>query len=224
MALFVEVFLLYGVYILLYSCFNSSEERVLVGRKTLGFCESIEVLVVHRLGCLIPYVLVYAQILSRSSMHALFGLLAEIAAYIIVKDSVIVYIKDLKIFTRSCTHLPINPSGHTFMLLNGIFILCPVLYNDCRLRRRGMALVSAAVIFEYNRLLISTVTYYHTFLDIALGVATFLLFRALVRPVRSLYRESAYENEWGVQGYFFMCAAVGALIFLRGLSWPACFQ
>ncbi|KAI5189414.1 hypothetical protein NEMIN01_0477 [Nematocida minor] len=212
MGLYVEVFMLYSTYILLFSLFNSSEDRVIVGRGAMGFLESIEVFIVHKFGCLIPYTLVCAQILNNPSLMGVFAVLCEMVVYIIIKDSVIVYIKDLKIFTSSCVRLPLNPSGHTFMFLNGIYILCPILYNDFLSNRKILSCLSGMVIYEYNRLLISTITYYHTFLDVALGVIAFLLFRALVNPVRSVYGKSAYTNEWGVQQCFFACIFVFTLV------------
>lgn len=212
MGLCIEVFLLYSLYILFYSVFNSSEERVLVGREPLGPLESAEAFIVRRFGCIIPYSLVSFQVLEKCSAQSLFGVILEIVVYTIIKDSVIIYIKGLKVFSGASVRLPVNPSGHTFMFLNGIYVLCPVVYNDLRSKKRVRGCISAAVVYEYNRLLISTITHYHTFTDVALGAISFLVFRALVRPVRGLYGESTYEKEWGVQECFFLCIGIAILI------------
>lgn len=210
MSLCVEVFIAYAAGVLLFSLLVSSEERVMAGREAFSGIGRVEVFVVQRFGCLIPYALVSMHAFRESFVPALPGILAEIAVYVFIKDAVIVYVKDLKVLLSPFDQLPINPSGHTFMFLNGIYIVLPVLYSDIIDRRKVRAVLSLCVLCEYNRLLMSTVTYYHTFTDVALGMAAFLLFRGMVYPVRRVYKRSTYTNEWGIAG----CLSASLLIII----------
>jgi len=213
------VFLLYAVYVLFFSLFHSSEENVILG-KSVGesYFSRLELKVVNSLGCAIPYSLVFFEVFERSSPMKIAGVVVEVLVYMMVKDSLVTYIKNLCLFPPGSTKLPLNPSGHTFMFLNGIFVLLPVLIKNIR-KRSPMCILSLFVVYEYNRLLCNTALYYHTFYDISLGVILFSLFRALVQPVRRVYEEGARKSEWGVPGYvvFSLCVfgvAVCAQFFL----------
>ncbi|KAI5172650.1 hypothetical protein NEFER03_1706 [Nematocida sp. LUAm3] len=208
-----EIFGIYVAYVLLYSFFHSSEEKVILGRPYHSSFHYIEMKVIDRFGCIIPYSLVYTQLLRNTSLLGILGVLSEIVAYIVVKDTLIVYVKEMNIFISGRSQIPLNPSGHTFMFLNGVYILIPVLFVNLR-RRSLLCILSSFVIYEYTRLLIETVTYHHTFYDVSLGVIFFYLFRAVTNPIRRAYGHVIYTNEWSEREY-----AMGAVaICLLGTS------
>ncbi|OAG30153.1 hypothetical protein NEDG_01736 [Nematocida displodere] len=218
MGLWIEVVLFYVVYVLVHSFFSSSEEMVLLGRERFGLAREkgagllgAEMKLVNRFGGLIPYVLVYSQVLEAGSSLAVCGVVVEVIVYIVVKDSVIAYLKSLKVFFPARSKLPLNPSGHTFMFVNGVFVLFPVCYEGLR-RGRVSGVLALVIVGEYNRLLSETIRHYHTFHDVALGVVVFCVFRALVYPVRRAYGSYSYTNEWGIPEYVLVAAAVGVAI------------
>ncbi|KAI5185151.1 hypothetical protein NEHOM01_0656 [Nematocida homosporus] len=207
----VDVFLLYVVYVLCFSLLNSSEERVILGGPPLVLLRSLEMQVIDRVGCLIPYVLVYMEVVRKGSWLAVLGVISEVVVYVVVKDTVIVYVKEMHVFLSGGSLLPLNPSGHTFMFLNGVYVLIPVAYSN-RWSRRWVCLVSGLIIAEYSRLMMETATYYHTFSDVGFGVLFFFLFRGLVSPVRRVYRTATYCNEWSEKGYFVASLGLGVVL------------
>ena len=215
MAVLIEVFLGYTLYVLLFSFCNSSEESVILGWQAGNFLLQLEESLVNRVGCLIPYSLVYLQAVHGRSLFVLAALVAEIIAYALVKDSVVVYLKGLNLFLSPRSKVCINPSGHTFMFLNGVFLLVPVVSRGIK-RRDPRVLLPALIFYEYNRMLCNTALYYHPFCDVALGVIIFCLFRSLVCPVRKVYEMSSYRNEWGVKGYLGL--ALGVLLAMGGIQ------
>ncbi|KAI5189073.1 hypothetical protein NECID01_0428 [Nematocida sp. AWRm77] len=213
----VEVFTCYMVYVLLFSLCHSSEESVLLGRGEAGVLGRLEASFVSAFGCVVPYLCVYFQTMHGESLVGTVCLVGELVLYAAIKDSVVVYIKRLNLFLSRTAKLSVNPSGHTFMFLNSIFILMPVVHRGLK-RKSPFVLGPFFIIYKYNRMLCDTVLYYHTFCDVALGVVFFCLFRSFVVPLRRGYEESC-RYEWGSKRYLqfaagVLCAVGGAQIFL----------
>lgn len=209
-----EVFAAYGLFILSYSLLHSCEERVILGRPAEAWVLQLEMRVLNATGGLIPYLAICREVIKRRSSAVALILLFEIGVYTGIKRFAFSYLKNRRVFLSSTARLPLNPSGHTFMFLNGIFILLPVAYktrNECPF----LFYMCCFFLYEYNRLLIETTTYYHTFFDVAVGVIIFCLFRAFSTSTRKAYCVSAYKNEWKEKEYIICTLIVLSVIVFR---------
>ncbi|KAI5181206.1 hypothetical protein NEOKW01_1425 [Nematocida sp. AWRm80] len=211
---YIDIFVLYIVYVIVFSFFNSSEDIVIMGKQSLDTIQRLEVLIVNRMGCIIPYFLLYVQLIIIDDMTILsiISIITEVIVYVIVKDTIITYVKELRIYRSPELKLPLNPSGHTFMFLNGIFLMIPITFYNYNNHMYILFICSVLTVYEYNRLLIETIRYYHTFSDICMGVIFFCLFRAVVYPVRRVYSKYQYKNEFKVQEYFFLSVIISILL------------
>ncbi|KAI5136113.1 hypothetical protein NEAUS06_1758 [Nematocida ausubeli] len=162
-----QVFHAYVLYIVLYSLFNSSEEAVIFGYVNTARLYAWEIFIVNKCGFILPYIVSHLHG-HKVHIRGIFHTMTEIFMYFVF-TSIIGWIKDARIFLGD-NKLPINPSGHTFILLNGMHILLNV--------NRSIPIV--ILIYEYHRVLIHTVEYYHTFIDIFIGVAMHYAYRYIL--------------------------------------------
>lgn len=219
-------FLGYVCLLLAYSLVNSRERRVIMGKRgkeeRLG---SLEIGLLNNAGWVIPSMITYAYGYIRAEKKPSWLLLgiflfSEIAIYWILKESLVAYIKDRKLFFSDSSLLPFNPSGHTMMFLNGVFLSLPVIHDAYSMVSAGPSplslvflVLSGLVVYEYHRVMLITITSYHTFTDVLGGVVLFCLFRILVLPVRKAFsRGTLYEGEWGMRGYALVSLAGAAAI------------
>lgn len=286
------VLLSYFFFVLFFSLFNSSEDKVLIGHRVHEYLHRVEISFVNAIGGVIPYAVLLLHLVFRNGciadgsgpsdvscayvlatrkpgvcsrdapevctgrctcgetleaaeqmqlefmregfehMHIqephvlravppfmpFCAVVSEMLVYSMVEGSVSAYIKDMHLYLSPGSRLPLNPSGHTFMFLNGIFLLLPLVYAEVvrpvlslsRPKRVLTGTLSLLVLYEYNRLLCQTVQYYHTFTDVACGVFLLCMFRAVTAPVRRTYRPITYQNEWGFMEYM----GLGSLLLL----------
>jgi hypothetical protein len=189
-------FLFFLAYILLIfgiSAIHSREASVLMVRAA----ETGEFFLVSRLGWLLPALSthVYIALKGRGILAVLSGL-SEYTLFILLK-SLMTWVKRMQIILPGHT-LPFNPSGHTLMLLNGIFLLTPILVDSTR-RHPLLPLSIALLLYFYHSCLLVTLQNHHTFVDILAGMGMFLLLRALLAPLRGMMPPgTVYAGEWGV--------------------------
>lgn len=214
MSVRVEVFAAYGMYVLLYSIMHSCEESVVLGRPREIWLQQMEIRLLNSVGGLLPYLAMCKEVLKKGSSFSALVLVLEVAAYIGVKIFAFSYLKERKVFLFEDAKLPLNPSGHTFMFLNGIFLLIPLAYSALK-DSLYLCFLYCVVLYEYNRLLMETAAYHHTFFDVAIGAAIFCFFRAFVTSARKAYNIGAYKNEWKEKEYFLCLLIISLFVFLK---------
>ncbi|KAI5166413.1 hypothetical protein NEIRO03_1011 [Nematocida sp. AWRm78] len=163
-----QAFHAYTLYILLYSWFNSSETAVISGYGNSSWVYALEIFIVNKCGYILPYIVSYAH---AREIQSIFYMGMEVGLYFVFTQ-IIGYIKEARIFLLS-NKLPVNPSGHTFILLNGIHILLNI----------NPSLLIVILMYEYNRILTHTIEYYHTFIDVFLGICIYYVYRYVINRI-----------------------------------------